>query len=70
MCCIHIFGTDYNTSLTARFSYYICFSVNPSCSIDNGLCSSFCFPSPIGRTCGCKDGDNLQSNQITCEEGL
>lgn len=41
--------------------------VNPSCSIANGQCSMFCFPSPTGRTCGCQDNVNLQPDQLTCE---
>uniref|UniRef100_A0A8W8MIS0 EGF-like domain-containing protein n=2 Tax=Magallana gigas TaxID=29159 RepID=A0A8W8MIS0_MAGGI len=41
--------------------------VSLSCSINNGLCSTFCFPTPNGRTCGCQDNVNLQSDQLTCE---
>lgn len=41
--------------------------VSLSCSIRNGLCSTFCFPTPTGSTCGCQDNVNLQSDQLTCE---
>lgn len=41
--------------------------VSSNCSIKNGLCSTFCFPTPTGRTCGCQDNVNLQSDQVTCE---
>ncbi|XP_078326559.1 low-density lipoprotein receptor-related protein 2-like isoform X3 [Crassostrea virginica] len=41
--------------------------VSPICSNDNGRCSTFCFPTPSGRTCGCQDYVPLQSDQITCE---
>ncbi|XP_065930046.1 uncharacterized protein [Magallana gigas] len=42
--------------------------ISSSCSIKNGLCSTFCFPTPTGRTCGCQDNVNLLSDQLTCEE--
>lgn len=46
------------------------FSVeSSSCSSKNGLCSTFCFPTPTGRTCGCQDKVNLQSDQLTCQRG-
>ncbi|XP_078329575.1 E-selectin-like isoform X1 [Crassostrea virginica] len=41
--------------------------VSPICSINNGRCSTFCFPTPSGRTCGCQDNVQLQSDQLTCE---
>lgn len=41
--------------------------VSSNCSFKNGLCSTFCFPTPNGRTCGCQDNVNLQSDQLTCE---
>lgn len=41
--------------------------VNPLCSRNNGLCSTFCFPTPTGRTCGCQDNTELLSDQKTCE---
>ncbi|XP_065930463.1 low-density lipoprotein receptor-related protein 4 isoform X3 [Magallana gigas] len=41
--------------------------VSSSCSNLNGLCSTFCFPTPNGRTCGCQDNVKLQSDQLTCE---
>uniref|UniRef100_A0A8W8MRC5 EGF-like domain-containing protein n=1 Tax=Magallana gigas TaxID=29159 RepID=A0A8W8MRC5_MAGGI len=41
--------------------------VSSSCSTKNGLCSTFCFPTPTGRTCGCQDNVNLQSDQLTCQ---
>lgn len=41
--------------------------VSSSCSSKNGLCSTFCFPTPTGRTCGCQDNVNLQSDQLTCQ---
>lgn len=46
------------------------FSVeSSSCSSKNGLCSTFCFPTPAGRTCACQDKVNLQSDQLTCQRG-
>nr|XP_034317566.1 low-density lipoprotein receptor-related protein 2 isoform X5 [Crassostrea gigas] len=41
--------------------------VSSSCSSKNGFCSTFCFPTPTGRTCGCQDNVNLQSDQLTCQ---
>lgn len=41
--------------------------VSTSCSKGNGYCSLFCFPTPTGRTCGCQDNINLQSDKLTCE---
>ncbi|XP_062567174.1 low-density lipoprotein receptor-related protein 6-like [Saccostrea cucullata] len=41
--------------------------VNAICSKKNGNCSTFCFPTPTGRTCGCQDNVNLQSDQTTCQ---
>ncbi|XP_078326898.1 low-density lipoprotein receptor-related protein 6-like isoform X2 [Crassostrea virginica] len=41
--------------------------VSFSCSNKNGLCSTFCFPTPSGRTCGCQDNVNLQSDRLTCD---
>ncbi|XP_062567175.1 low-density lipoprotein receptor-related protein 2-like [Saccostrea cucullata] len=41
--------------------------VSTICSQKNGRCSTFCFPTPIGRTCGCEDFVNLQEDQTTCE---
>nr|XP_022323823.1 low-density lipoprotein receptor-related protein 4-like isoform X2 [Crassostrea virginica] len=38
-----------------------------SCSNKNGLCSTFCFPTPSGRMCGCQDNVNLQSDRLTCD---
>lgn len=49
--------------------YTFFFVVSSNCSIKNGLCSTFCFPTPTGRTCGCQDNVNLQSDQVTCEGG-
>ncbi|XP_062594617.1 low-density lipoprotein receptor-related protein 4-like, partial [Saccostrea cucullata] len=43
--------------------------VSLSCSINNGNCSAFCFPTPNGRTCGCEDGVDLLSDQTTCQGG-
>lgn len=43
--------------------------VSLSCSINNGNCSAFCFPTPNGRTCGCEDGVHLLSDQTTCQGG-
>uniref|UniRef100_K1QRM2 E-selectin n=1 Tax=Magallana gigas TaxID=29159 RepID=K1QRM2_MAGGI len=44
--------------------------VRSSCSNLNGLCSTFCFPTPNGRTCGCQDNVKLQSDQLTCEGAI
>ncbi|XP_078326557.1 low-density lipoprotein receptor-related protein 2-like isoform X2 [Crassostrea virginica] len=41
--------------------------VSPICSANNGRCSTFCFPTPSGRTCGCQDNVRLQSDQLTCQ---
>eukprot|EP00105_Crassostrea_gigas_P037659 XP_019921807.1 PREDICTED: low-density lipoprotein receptor-related protein 4-like isoform X2 [Crassostrea gigas] len=40
--------------------------VSLSCLSKNGFCSTFCFPTPTGRTCGCQDNVNLQADQVTC----
>nr|XP_022322606.1 low-density lipoprotein receptor-related protein 4-like [Crassostrea virginica] len=42
--------------------------VSVSCFNKNGLCSTFCFPTPTGRTCGCQDNLKLQPDQMTCDE--
>ncbi|XP_061183615.1 low-density lipoprotein receptor-related protein 2-like [Saccostrea echinata] len=41
--------------------------VSRICSKNNGGCSTFCFPTPTGRTCGCQDNVNLQADQKTCQ---
>ncbi|XP_062572013.1 low-density lipoprotein receptor-related protein 6-like isoform X2 [Saccostrea cucullata] len=42
-------------------------SVHPKCSVNNGLCSTFCFPLPNSRrSCGCPDGVTLLDDQRTC----
>nr|XP_022326444.1 low-density lipoprotein receptor-related protein 6-like isoform X2 [Crassostrea virginica] len=41
--------------------------VSPNCSTNNGRCSTFCFPTPSGRTCGCQDNVYLQPDQLTCQ---
>lgn len=42
--------------------------VNPLCARFNGLCSTFCFPTPTGRTCGCQDNAKLLSDQKIVKE--
>lgn len=49
--------------------FYTFVLVNPLCAHNNGLCSTFCFPTPSGRTCGCQDNVELLSDQKTCEGG-
>ncbi|KAL3891004.1 hypothetical protein ACJMK2_003269 [Sinanodonta woodiana] len=46
---------------------------NKFCSVNNGGCSTFCFPIPGGGICGCEDGVDLKegsktvcSNTVTC----
>ncbi|XP_056009049.1 low-density lipoprotein receptor-related protein 4-like isoform X1 [Ostrea edulis] len=41
--------------------------VSTTCLRKNGNCSTFCFPTPFGRTCGCQDNVDLQSDQTTCQ---
>nr|XP_022326452.1 low-density lipoprotein receptor-related protein 4-like isoform X2 [Crassostrea virginica] len=41
--------------------------VSQICSMSNGRCSTFCFPTPSGRTCGCQDKVSLQADQLTCQ---
>ncbi|XP_062608926.1 low-density lipoprotein receptor-related protein 4-like, partial [Saccostrea cucullata] len=41
--------------------------VNRICSKNNGGCSTFCFPTPTGRTCGCQDYVDLEADQKTCQ---
>ncbi|XP_062578036.1 uncharacterized protein LOC134239920 [Saccostrea cucullata] len=41
--------------------------VSSLCSKKNGNCSTFCFPTPTGRTCGCQDNVDLQADQKTCQ---
>ncbi|XP_078323270.1 low-density lipoprotein receptor-related protein 2-like [Crassostrea virginica] len=36
------------------------------CSTRNGQCSTFCFPTPDGSTCGCEDGVSLESDREIC----
>ncbi|KAK3600729.1 hypothetical protein CHS0354_017015 [Potamilus streckersoni] len=38
---------------------------NAFCSVDNGNCSTFCFPIPGGRVCGCEDGVELKEGSST-----
>ncbi|KAK3087802.1 hypothetical protein FSP39_010804 [Pinctada imbricata] len=40
--------------------------VSSKCSVDNGMCSTFCLPTPFGRTCGCEDGTPLMADERTC----
>uniref|UniRef100_K1R2S0 Uncharacterized protein n=1 Tax=Magallana gigas TaxID=29159 RepID=K1R2S0_MAGGI len=44
--------------------------VSLSCLSKNGFCSTFCFPTPTGRTCGCQDNVNLQADQVTCHGAI
>lgn len=37
------------------------------CSNNNGLCSTFCFSTPSGKTCGCQDNVDLQPDGLTCQ---
>ncbi|XP_052092912.1 low-density lipoprotein receptor-related protein 2-like [Mytilus californianus] len=38
------------------------------CSKENGECMHFCFATPNGRSCKCKDGWTLHSDKISCNE--
>ncbi|KAK3605316.1 hypothetical protein CHS0354_003963 [Potamilus streckersoni] len=38
---------------------------NALCSADNGNCSTFCFPIPGGRVCGCEHGVELKEGSST-----
>ncbi|KAK3600731.1 hypothetical protein CHS0354_017017 [Potamilus streckersoni] len=38
---------------------------NQFCSLDNGGCSTFCFPIPGGGICGCEDGVDLKEGSKT-----
>ncbi|XP_062572883.1 low-density lipoprotein receptor-related protein 1B-like [Saccostrea cucullata] len=38
-----------------------------ACLQDNGGCSTFCLPTPEGRTCACEEGVDLLANGQTCE---
>ncbi|XP_064615685.1 low-density lipoprotein receptor-related protein 5-like [Liolophura sinensis] len=40
--------------------------VTNMCSENNGGCSSFCLPTPSGRTCACTDRVLLQTDDRTC----
>nr|XP_034302441.1 low-density lipoprotein receptor-related protein 4 isoform X2 [Crassostrea gigas] len=41
--------------------------VHQKCSVNNGLCSTFCFPRPNNqRSCGCPEGVSLMADQRTC----
>ncbi|XP_056013210.1 low-density lipoprotein receptor-related protein 4-like [Ostrea edulis] len=41
--------------------------VSTYCSKMNGNCSTFCFPTPSGRTCGCQNNVDLKSDKTTCQ---
>lgn len=45
------------------------FSVNEKCAVNNGLCSTFCLPTPFGRTCACEEGVLLEKDGRTCKGG-
>ncbi|KAK3600734.1 hypothetical protein CHS0354_017022 [Potamilus streckersoni] len=38
---------------------------NKLCSVENGGCSTFCFPIPAGAVCGCEDGVNFRKGSTT-----
>ena len=65
----------FSSKLVAGFTwiaiivFYVFSLVSTSCSNKNGFCSTFCFPTPSGRTCGCQDNVSLQSDQLTCQGG-
>ncbi|XP_062608198.1 low-density lipoprotein receptor-related protein 4-like [Saccostrea cucullata] len=41
--------------------------VNEKCAVNNGLCSTFCLPTPFGRTCACEEGVLLEEDGRTCK---
>lgn len=41
--------------------------VNEKCAVNNGLCSTFCLPTPFGRTCACEEGVLLEKDGRTCK---
>ncbi|XP_071154094.1 vitellogenin receptor-like isoform X3 [Mytilus edulis] len=43
-------------------------SLTNFCSKGNGECMHFCFATPNGRSCKCKDGWTLDSDQKSCNE--
>lgn len=46
------------------------FAVHSKCSVNNGLCSTFCFPLPNNqRSCGCPDDVTLLEDHRTCSGG-
>lgn len=61
--------SDIVSMLSDAVLTFIVILVSASCSDRNGLCSTFCFPTSTGKTCGCQDNVNLQSDQLTCEGG-
>ncbi|KAK3083404.1 hypothetical protein FSP39_021769 [Pinctada imbricata] len=42
---------------------------NSLCRIRKGDCSTFCFPTPTHRVCGCEDGVKLLPDGKRCENG-
>nr|XP_022324488.1 low-density lipoprotein receptor-related protein 4-like isoform X3 [Crassostrea virginica] len=45
--------------------------VHSKCSVNNGLCSTFCFPLPNNqRSCGCPDDVTLLEDHRTCSGGI
>lgn len=43
--------------------------MNEKCAVNNGLCSTFCLPTPFGRTCACEEGVLLEKDGRTCKGG-
>jgi hypothetical protein len=65
---MHFSRFDFRLLWAIHVSIY--FVVSALCLKDNGNCSTFCFPTPSGRRCGCQDNVNLRSDQTTCQGGL
>ncbi|KAK3591058.1 hypothetical protein CHS0354_026072 [Potamilus streckersoni] len=51
-----LFGTIQSVSIYSSTAQ----NKNAFCSVSNGGCSTFCFPTPSGGICGCEDGVNLK----------
>ena len=43
--------------------------VNEKCAVNNVLCSTFCLPTPFGRSCACEEGVLLEKDGRTCKGG-
>lgn len=50
--------------------FYVAFTGNNACRVNNGGCSTLCLAIPGGRVCACADNQFLEENSTTCMSKL